>query len=130
MQREHRRVNNYSFLSADTGVSWVPKPDAIVNALEGDTPSFYTGAGRRAFSHAAFGPLQEQQLHHGHTCSPEDVIFNRVRSTRFVAALSAEERAKVNEQLHALIAAEPELRGKAVVTVPYVTAAFVVVNVS
>jgi hypothetical protein len=74
--------------------------------------------------------LQEQQFNHGHTGSPEDVIFNRVRSTRFVAALSAEERAKVDEQLHTLIAAEPELRGKAVVTMPYVTAAFVAVKVS
>lgn len=99
MQREHRRVNNYSFLSAETGVSWVPKQDAIVTALEGDIPRFYNGAGRRAFSHAAFGPLQEQQFNHGHTGSPE-------------------------------IAAEPELRGKAVVTVPYATAAFVAVNVS
>ena len=114
----------------DTGVSWVPKLDAIVNALEGDTPRFYTGAWRRAFPHAAFGPLQAQQFNHGHTGSPEDVIFNRVRSTSFVAALSAVERAKVDEQMHALIAAEPELRGKAVVTVPYVTAAFVAVKVS
>ena len=71
MQREHRRVNNYSFLSAETGVSWVPKQDAIVTALEGDIPRFYNGAGRRAFSHAAFGPLQEQQFNHGHTGSPE-----------------------------------------------------------
>lgn len=41
---------------------------------------------------------------------------------------SVVERAKVDEQMRALIAAEPELRGKDAVTVPYVTAAFVVVN--
>lgn len=114
----------------DTRESWVPKLDAIVNALEGDTPRFYTGAWRRAFPHAAFGPLQEQQFSHGHTGSPEDVIFNRVRSTSFVSALSAVERAKVDEQMRALIDAEPELRGRDVVTVPYVTAAFVAVKVS
>lgn len=114
----------------DTSVGWVPKLDAIVNALEGDTPRFYTGAWRRAFPHAAFGPLQAQQFSHGHTGAPEDVIFNRVRSTSFVAALSAQERAKVDEQIRALIAAEPELRGKDVVTVPYVTAAFVAVKAS
>lgn len=112
----------------DTRVSWVPGLDAIVNALEGDTPRFYTGAWRRAFPHAAFGPLQEQQFSHGHTGSPEDVIFNRVRSTSFVSALPAAERAKVDEQMRALIDAEPELRGKDVVTVPYVTAAFVAVK--
>ena len=114
----------------DTRVSWVPKLDAIINALEGDTPRFYTGAWRRAFPHAAFGPLQEQQFSHGHTGSPEDVIFNRVRSTSFVSALPAVERAKVDEQMRALIDAEPELRGRDVVTVPYVTAAFVAVKVS
>lgn len=114
----------------DTRVSWVPRLDAIVNALEGDTPRFYTGAWRRAFPHAAFGPLQEQQFSHGHTGSPEDVIFNRVRSTSFISALPAVEREKVDEQVRALIDAEPELRGKDVVTVPYVTAAFVAVKVS
>lgn len=114
----------------DTRVNWVPRLDAIVNALEGDTPRFYTGDWRRAFPHAAFGPLQEQQFSHGHTGSPEDVIFNRVRSTSFVAALSAVERARVDEQIRALIADEPELRGQDVVTVPYVTAAFFAVKVS
>ena len=114
----------------DSRVSWVPKLDAIVNALEGDTPRYYTGAWRQAFPHVAFGPLAEQRFSHGHTGSPEDVIFNRVRSTSFVAALPAEERAKVDEQLRALIAAEPELRGKDVVTVSYETAVFVAVKSS
>jgi SAM-dependent methyltransferase len=112
----------------DSRVSWVPKLDAIVNALEGDTPRYYTGAWRRAFPHAAFGPLAEQRFSHGHTGSPEDVIFNRVRSTSFVAALPAVERAKVDEQIRALIAAEPDLRGRDMVTVPYVTATFVAVK--
>ncbi|MHC8293943.1 class I SAM-dependent methyltransferase [Pseudomonas sp. LB3P58] len=114
----------------DTRVSWVPKLDAIVNALEGDSPRYYTGAWRQAFPHPAFGPLAEQRFSHGHTGSPEDVIFNRVRSTSFVAALPASERAKVDEQLRALIAAELELRGRDVLTVPYVTAAFVAVKSS
>jgi hypothetical protein len=66
-----------------------------------------------------------QQFHNGHTGSPEDVIFNRVRSTSFIAALPDAQRTKVDEQIRALIASEPELRGKDVVTVPYETAAFV-----
>lgn len=112
----------------DTQTHWVPKLDAIVNALEGDTPRYYTGAWRRAFPHASFGALQTQQFSHGHTGPPEDVIFNRVRSTSFVAALSAVERAKVDQQISALVADEPALRDKEVVTVPYVTAAFVAVK--
>lgn len=112
----------------DTQVSWVPKLDAIVNALEGDTPRYYTGEWRKAFPHPAFGPLQVQRFHHGHTGAPEDVIFNRVRSTSFIAALPQAHRAKVDEQICRLIASEPELRGRDVVTVPYETAAFVAVK--
>ncbi|MFJ2280318.1 methyltransferase domain-containing protein [Pseudomonas sp. NPDC087803] len=112
----------------DTQVSWVPKLDAIVNALEGDTPRYYTGQWRQAFPHPAFGALQLQQFHHGHTGSPEDVIFNRVRSTSFIAALPQAQRDKVDEQIRALIAAEPALRGRHVLTVPYETAAYVAVK--
>ncbi|MGN8140067.1 methyltransferase domain-containing protein [Pseudomonas sp. 22105] len=112
----------------DTRIDWVPKLDAIVNALEGDTPRFYTGEWRKAFPHPGFGPLQAQHFQHGHTGSPEDVIFNRVRSTSFIAALSDQQRAKIDEQITQLIAGEPQLRGREVVTVPYETAAFVAVK--
>ncbi|ABA74624.1 MULTISPECIES: class I SAM-dependent methyltransferase [Pseudomonas] len=112
----------------DTRIDWVPKLDAIVNALEGDTPRFYTGEWRKAFPHPAFGPLQAQHFQHGHTGSPEDVIFNRVRSTSFIAALSDQQRAKIDEQIAQLIAGEPQLRGREIVTVPYETAAFVAVK--
>ncbi|MFU2326164.1 methyltransferase domain-containing protein [Pseudomonas sp. NFX98] len=112
----------------DTRVGWVPKLDAIVNALEGDTPRYYIGAWRRVFPHPAFGSLQAQHFSHGHTGSPEDVIFNRVRSTSFISALPEAERAKVDEQIRAMIAGEPALRGRDVVTVPYETAVFVAVK--
>lgn len=112
----------------DTRVDWVPKLDAIVNALEGDTPRYYTGAWRLAFPHTAFGPLHAQHFGHGHTGTPEDVIFNRVRSTSFIAALPQAQRDRVDAQIRALIAGEPELRDREVITVPYVTAAFVTVK--
>jgi SAM-dependent methyltransferase len=112
----------------DARVGWVAALDQIVNRLEGDTPRYYTGAWRRAFPFAGFGPLYEQHYAHGHTGAPEDVILNRVRSTSFVASLAAAERAKVDEQMLALIASEPELAGKEIVTVPYTTAAFYTVK--
>ncbi|MNQ94692.1 putative methyltransferase YcgJ [compost metagenome] len=112
----------------DIRVSWMPKLEAIVSAQEGDTPRYYTGAWRRVFPHPAFGMLQARHFSHGHTGSPEDVIFNRVRSTSFISALPEAERAKVDEQIRAMIAGEPELRGRDVVTVPYETAVFVAVK--
>jgi len=108
----------------DGKVDWVVRLDQIVNRVEGDTPRYYSGAWRRAFPFPGLGPLHEQHFTHGHTGTPEDVILNRVRSTSFIAALPPEEQAKIDEQLNALIAQEPTLNGKALVTVPYVTAAF------
>lgn len=105
-------------------VAWVAQLNQIVNSVEGDTPRYHTGAWRTVFPFPGFGPLQEQQFTHGHTGSPEDVILNRVRSTSFIAALAPEDRAKIEEQVNALIAAEPALQGQETVTVPYDTFAF------
>jgi SAM-dependent methyltransferase len=109
----------------DAGVPWVARMDAIVNAYEGDTPRYYTGAWRAVFPFAGFGPFVERHFSQGHTGAPEDVILNRVRSTSFIAALPEAERAKVDAQLRVLIDGEPVLARCAVVTVPYETAAFV-----
>jgi hypothetical protein len=106
----------------------VAKLDAIVNRVEGDTPRYYTGAWRNVFPYPGFGALDEQHFSHGHTGAPEDVIVARVRSTSFIAALPADERAKIDGEVFALIAAEPALHGKDVVTVPYETAAFFTVK--
>ena len=56
--------------------------------------------------------------------SPEDVIIDRIRSTSFIAALPADEEAKVVKELRALIAATPALAGKDVIRVPYNTATY------
>ncbi|MCU7646223.1 class I SAM-dependent methyltransferase [Pseudomonas piscis] len=108
----------------DAQVPWVARLDRIVNALQGDTPRYYTGAWRQVFPHPGFGPLQEEHFRHGHHGPVEDVLFNRVRSTSFIAALPQAGRDDVDRQVAALIASEPQLRDKAEVTVPYETAAF------
>jgi SAM-dependent methyltransferase len=108
----------------DARVPWVARLDAIVNRVEGDTPRYYTGAWRAAFPFEGLGPIDEHHFKQGHTGSLEDVIINRVRSTSFIAALGADERTAIDREVSALIASEPELAGKDVVTVPYETAAF------
>jgi SAM-dependent methyltransferase len=112
----------------DARVDWVARLDAIVNRAEGDTPRYYTGQWRSAFPFPGFGPLQEQHYSVGHTGSPEDVIVARVKSTSFIAALPPAEQARIEADVRALIEAEPTLRGKDSVTVPYETAAFFVVR--
>jgi hypothetical protein len=80
------------------------------------------------FPFKGLGPLHEQHFSVGHTGSPEDVIVNRVRSTSFIAALAPEQRARIEEEVKALIAQEPTLSGRDTVTVPYETAAFYAVK--
>jgi SAM-dependent methyltransferase len=109
----------------DARVPWVARIDAIVNRYEGDTPRFYSGAWRAAFPFDGFGPFLERHFSQGHAGAPDDVIVNRVRSTSFMAALPPAEWARVEAELDALVAGEPALAGRDVVTVPYETAAFV-----
>ncbi|MFL9922855.1 class I SAM-dependent methyltransferase [Herbaspirillum lusitanum] len=108
----------------DARVGWVQKLDSIVNQVEGDTPRYRTGAWRKVFPFAGLSMLQERHFAVGHTGPAEDVILNRVRSTSFIAALPSEQLRGIEEQIRTLIANEPELAGKAQVTVPYETAAF------
>lgn len=108
----------------DTDIDWVAEMAHIVDPYEGDTPRFAKDTWREAFPFEGFTPLQEERFPHGHTGAPEDVIVNRVRSTSFIAALPADEEAKVAERVRALIARTPALAGKNVVTVPYLTLAF------
>lgn len=108
----------------DASVPWVARLDAIVNEAEGDTPRYYTGAWRRVFPHAGLTPLQETQFSQEHTGTPEDVLFNRVRSTSFIAALPPQARQGIDDAIRALIASEPALRGRERIGVPYRTAAF------
>jgi len=109
----------------DASVPWVARLDAIVNEAEGDTPRYYTGAWRRVFPHAGLTPLQETQFSQEHMGTPEDVLFNRVRSTSFIAALPPQARQGIDDAIRALIASEPALRGRERIGVPYRTAAFV-----
>ena len=109
----------------DASVPWVARLDAIVNRAEGDTPRYYTGAWHQVFPHAGLGPLQESQFSQLHTGTPEDVLFNRVRSTSFIAALPPDQRQRIDDAIGQLIASEPDLRGRDSISVPYRTAAFV-----
>jgi SAM-dependent methyltransferase len=112
----------------DARVGWIAQLDQIVNQVEGDTPRYYTGAWRKVFPFAGFGPLYEQHFAHGHTGTPDDVVLNRVRSSSFIAAMPAAERAIIDDEVRALMAREPTLNGVEEVTVPHDTAAFYAVK--
>ena len=109
----------------DERVNWVAALTKIMEPFEGDAPRYRTQHWRRLFPANGFGPLQEQHFANAHTGSPEQVIVDRVLSVSFIAALPDAQHERVAAQVRELIASSPELAGKALVTFPYETAAFV-----
>ncbi|ACL63055.1 class I SAM-dependent methyltransferase [Methylobacterium nodulans] len=108
----------------DERVGWVAALSEIMSRHEGDVPHFHSGAWRRLFPAAGFGPLRETRVPHRHVGPPEAVILDRTLSVSFIAALPDAARAAVAAEVRALIAATPALAGRDEVVVPYETAAF------
>lgn len=108
----------------DESVEWVAHLTEILRPYEGDTPRYASGAWRKAFPAAGFGPLSEVRIPHGHTGPAEQVVVARMLSVSFIAALPEATRNEVAEAVRATIARYPALRGKETVTFPYVTAAY------
>jgi SAM-dependent methyltransferase len=108
----------------DLSVPWVAAIDTMLRPHEGDAPRFMSGAWRRVFPAAGFSPLVEARFPHGHAGPPEQVVIGRQLSVSFIAALPAEAQATLAAEIRRLVAATPELAGRAEVTFPYVTSAF------
>ena len=112
----------------DESVDWVAELTRIVTPYEGDAPRFHKGTWRQAFPHPAFGPLEESVFAYTHRGPPGQVIVDRFMSVSFIAALPADEQARVRAQIQSLIATHPALHGRDVLQFPYHTRALVCVR--
>lgn len=108
----------------DESVDWVAAITAIITPYEGDTPRFHTGQWREAFTGEYFSAPQMSCFPYTHVGSPQEVIMDRFLSVSFIAALPADKKATVTEQLHTLIQTHPALRGRDTVAFPYQTQAY------
>jgi SAM-dependent methyltransferase len=108
----------------DQRVRWVRELTDLMAPYEGDAPRYDAGEWRAVFPAPGFGELRERTFAHAHVGPPAQVIVDRVASVSFVAALPEDERQRLLERVHALIAATPELAGRARVSAPYVTRAY------
>lgn len=108
----------------DQSTGWVAELTRIMTPYEGDAPRYDHGEWRQVFPATGFGPLSERSFPHRHVGSPEQVIVERVASVSFIAALEENSRSAVLDEVRALIAATPELTGRASVAMPYVTRAY------
>jgi SAM-dependent methyltransferase len=109
----------------DERVAWVARLGALVGRHGGDTPRQASDAWRSVFPFDGFSPLVASEFPHTHEGPAEQVIVGRVLSTSFIAALPPDARARVADEVRALIAAEPALAGRELVAMPYRTTAYV-----
>lgn len=113
----------------DESVDWMARVTDIITPYEGDAPRFYKGDWRRPFEGVVgqrlFGPLQCRVLRHEHVGPPSAVILDRFLSVSFIAALAADEKARVQVRLQRLIDTHTDLQGRAIVAAPYRTEAYV-----
>jgi SAM-dependent methyltransferase len=105
----------------DDSIPWVAELTRIMSPFEGDAPRYYRSEWRHVFPARGFAELHANTYPHAHIGPPEQVIVDRVASVSFIAALKDTTRARVLDQVRALIAATPELSGKNEVRMPYVT---------
>ena len=105
----------------DERVAWVAALTKIVDRYAGDAPRHESGRWRDVFPAPGFTPLSERRFAHEHVGPSERVIVERMLSVSFIAALPADEQARVADEIRALIAATPSLAGRAAVAFPYVT---------
>ena len=107
----------------DDSVPWVAALTRIMKPFEGDAPRYHSQKWRSVFPAEGFGPLREKRFPNPTPVRPRKVIIDRILSVSFMAALPPEEQERVTSQLRKVIAAYPELAGKAQVTFPYETLA-------
>ncbi|MFV3331572.1 class I SAM-dependent methyltransferase [Pseudomonas sp. NY15437] len=108
----------------DERVDWVAQVTRILERYEGSTPRFHTGQWRRAFAGSRFEDLRLREFGYQHVGPPEQVIVARTLSVSFIAALPDEQKQRVAEQLHELIATHPALKGRSEIAFPYRTEAY------
>ena len=108
----------------DDSVDWIAAITRIITPYEGDAPRYHTGEWRRAFRGPLFTKLVEECFAHRHVGIPQTVIVDRFLSVSFIAALPDDERSKVADRLHDLIASHPALRGRESIVFPYRTHAY------
>ena len=105
----------------DRRTPWVDAFDAIVDRVDPARPDHQTGKWRSAFERTAlFTPLEQRQVPYEQTLTPAGLI-DRALTVSSITVLPDAERERVLDEIRALVASHPDLRGRDAVTLPYVT---------
>jgi SAM-dependent methyltransferase len=105
----------------DDSLAWVRKLTAIIDPYEGSAPRYRTLEWMAGFqSPGLLAPLQTRVFQHRQQLTP-NALLDRVASISFIAALPENERAKVLDQVRALLESDHGLRGQQQFELPYET---------
>jgi SAM-dependent methyltransferase len=108
----------------DESVAWMARITALLDRHAGDTPRYRDGRWRAAFDAAAgFTPLRVRRFRHTHRLD-RAAVADRFASISFVATLPDATRARLLNEVEAVLRAEPSLAGPEPVAVPYRTDLF------
>jgi SAM-dependent methyltransferase len=100
---------------------WVDAFDRLLDAVDPERPDHQTGKWRAAFERTAlFGPLEHDEVPYFQTLGPGE-IRERAASASSIASLPDADRERVLDGFSELAATHPDIRGRDVVTLPYLT---------
>jgi MOSC domain-containing protein YiiM/SAM-dependent methyltransferase len=98
---------------------WIDRLNEIIDRADDGHPRFRTGAWREAFDHVAlFEPLEEASFATVQRGGVETIV-DRVASISYVAAMPAERRALVLDEVRDLLATDPDTAAADVIELPY-----------
>lgn len=101
----------------DESVPWVRDLTAILGRHQTETPHYRDRHWRQSFVGSVFSPLQSTAFSHVQR-GPQQMLFDRVASISFIAALDENARRNVLEQVRQLV------RGRETIELPYTTEIF------
>ncbi|MDM1485605.1 class I SAM-dependent methyltransferase [Acinetobacter towneri] len=110
----------------DISVNWVNALAEMILPFEGDTPRFHNQNWRQVFADTdLFQLCHEQQFHHRHVGTVEQVVFKRLLSTSFIAAMPAAQQQQLKTQFEQLILEYTGLHAQDTIEFPYCTHVFI-----
>ncbi|MDD4851642.1 MAG: class I SAM-dependent methyltransferase [Acinetobacter towneri] len=110
----------------DISVNWVNALAEMILPFEGDTPRFHNQDWRQVFADTdLFQLCHEQQFHHRHVGTVEQVVSKRLLSTSFIAAIPAAQQQQLKTQFEQLILEYTGLHAQDTIEFPYCTHVFI-----
>ncbi|WP_180112298.1 class I SAM-dependent methyltransferase [Acinetobacter sp. YH12131] len=110
----------------DISVNWVNALAEMILPFEGDTPRFHNQDWRQVFADTdLFQLCHEQQFHHTHVGTVEQVVSKRLLSTSFIAAMPAAQQQQLKTQFEQLVLEYTGLYAQDTIEFPYCTHVFI-----